>query len=184
MPIDKRDRETKPRSLTVVLVRRAITPLLPEIQTTAAQLADLIDPPLADPGSVRGAQIRGALAGGIEGLGHVLAGLTSPLGLASLALGGALRPPASPTSLGRLTTIDPQKVLPPEFWPVTPPPPPPEVPASIGGQAGAVDTELLAKLGLGALAASQVPRAVRALKKLSARNPVTVAVERAKRAKP
>ena len=65
------------------------------LEEKAKRLADLIEAPAVDRSVLEG-QIRGALAGAVEGTGQVIGGFSSPLGLAATVSGVA-----APREIGR-----------------------------------------------------------------------------------
>lgn len=138
--------------------------MLPQIKEGWQHLANIVDDPTGGSSNVPMETLKGALAGGMEGLGDVASNLTSPLGLASTGLAGALGAGAragkavSPQYLeairSKMPAGGPGK-MPAEFAPT-------------GGEQGMISTETLAKLGLGGLGAGVgIPKLVQLLRSLS-----------------
>ena len=77
-----------PDSKLMALWQALNKPMVPQIQEGWDAIANQIDPGTEISPTM--ARIRGGLAGGLQGLGSVAAGLTSPIGLATLAAGSIL----------------------------------------------------------------------------------------------
>lgn len=82
---------TEEPSMVRALWDKANTPLVPQIQDGWDKLADMVNPAptLDDANHPTRAKLKGLLAGSMQGLGGVAAGLTSPVGIASTVAGGA-----------------------------------------------------------------------------------------------
>lgn len=90
-----RDRSGDPRSGFAKTVDALNTPLLPQIETGSTAAAESFQHPDADD-PVWLARVKGFAGGALEGAGRVLAGFTSPLGIATTAAGiGAPRAAAA-----------------------------------------------------------------------------------------
>lgn len=82
--------DDKQPSMIRALWEKGNTPLVPQIQEGWDQLAGLVDPAptLADANHPHMSQLKGLLAGSMQGLGGLASTLTTPIGLASTLVGG------------------------------------------------------------------------------------------------